>query len=609
MLFYFKFRPNRLKERLLRDVPDIAVKSSAYKQGSQLLFFKGLDVSVVISHDNTFNQQDQNDGEDDVEDTDSDLDISDCLGITNESRSRTLYHVGRQVNQDISNIRTKLSWPPKLDELTLTQCMRFVPSSLYNLIALVIGATDDVPDEHAAMKLNDEKAHRKVLSLCQDIVSVGSKGRVVTPKSLACGMTLRHYSANWSTSALVSGLGHAVGYHSLLRLETAAALQTQTREIPTGFTPGAWTTLVWDNIDFAEETLTGADTTHFVNGIMLQLSITEGNSSSQSAEVSRSVRKMPVQEKGIIPIHHTTSARIGPSLLGEMASDQAARLISPALTDLAYLLAKEAHHNPATLPGWKHFNQRLHSNHPRNKTAIHYLPLIEAPAGHIDTVNTIIVRSLALADKLNLSKIVLVFDQAIYAKIQELRWLHPNYAERTIVRMGEFHTIMSYLSILGKRFEGGGLGDLMIESGIVAAGSLPSVMSGKHYNRAARAHKLVFEALSRLRIRQFMEELDEVTANSFLKEADILSTTYMDVDFLSTNQPQLERFNQLYQQHIKSECESSPTYRYWSSYLDMVQLLLTFIRATRESDWDLHLATIQHMLPWFFSYNRTNYSR
>ena len=37
--------------------------------------------------------------------------------------------------------------------------------------------------------------------------------------------------------------------------------------------------------------------------------------------------------------------------------------------------------------------------------------------------------------------------------------------------------------------------------------------------------------------------------------------------------------------------------------------LLLFIRGTRSSNWDLHLAVISEMLPWFFAYNHTNYSR
>ena len=36
---------------------------------------------------------------------------------------------------------------------------------------------------------------------------------------------------------------------------------------------------------------------------------------------------------------------------------------------------------------------------------------------------------------------------------------------------------------------------------------------------------------------------------------------------------------------------------------------MTFIRATREGSWDLHLACIRQFLPWMFAYDRHNYSR
>lgn len=41
----------------------------------------------------------------------------------------------------------------------------------------------------------------------------------------------------------------------------------------------------------------------------------------------------------------------------------------------------------------------------------------------------------------------------------------------------------------------------------------------------------------------------------------------------------------------------------------MIQILLIFIRATRERNWELHLSAIHSMLPWFFAYDRVNYSR
>lgn len=49
--------------------------------------------------------------------------------------------------------------------------------------------------------------------------------------------------------------------------------------------------------------------------------------------------------------------------------------------------------------------------------------------------------------------------------------------------------------------------------------------------------------------------------------------------------------------------------KYWLSYIDMVSLLLQFIRSIREGDWESYLASIRDMIPWMFAYDRVNYSR
>ena len=61
---------------------------------------------------------------------------------------------------------------------------------------------------------------------------------------------------------------------------------------------------------------------------------------------------------------------------------------------------------------------------------------------------------------------------------------------------------------IGKRFGDGGLRNLVVESEVLAAGSVASVLDGKHYNRGMRVHKVVWEALSRLRWRQFERFLE-----------------------------------------------------------------------------------------------------
>ena len=33
------------------------------------------------------------------------------------------------------------------------------------------------------------------------------------------------------------------------------------------------------------------------------------------------------------------------------------------------------------------------------------------------------------------------------------------------------------------------------------------------------------------------------------------------------------------------------------------------VRVSREGDWELHLSSIRIMLPWFYAYDRVNYTR
>ena len=61
--------------------------------------------------------------------------------------------------------------------------------------------------------------------------------------------------------------------------------------------------------------------------------------------------------------------------------------------------------------------------------------------------------------------------------------------------------------------------------------------------------------------------------------------------------------------YVKTKSSSNNTMAYWLLYIEMVQVLLLFIRATRENDWALHLSAVRSMLPWFFAADRVNYAR
>ena len=66
-----------------------------------------------------------------------------------------------------------------------------------------------------------------------------------------------------------------------------------------------------------------------------------------------------------------------------------------------------------------------------------------------------------------------------------------------------------------------------------------------------------------------------------------------------------ERFQQF--EEILSDY--GPMAKYWNSFIEVVPILLDFIKSTRNGDWHAHLQASERMLNWYFAYNPINYSR
>ena len=62
-------------------------------------------------------------------------------------------------------------------------------------------------------------------------------------------------------------------------------------------------------------------------------------------------------------------------------------------------------------------------------------------------------------------------------------------------------------------------------------------------------------------------------------------------------------------QILETEASKSQTTKLWVDVLiKPVMLTMMFVRAEREGDWPLHLATYKPMLPYFFAAGHVNYA-
>ena len=51
------------------------------------------------------------------------------------------------------------------------------------------------------------------------------------------------------------------------------------------------------------------------------------------------------------------------------------------------------------------------------------------------------------------------------------------------------------------------------------------------------------------------------------------------------------------------------TAQFWARYMEIIQMVLTLIRATKENNLELHIAALYALCPMYFAYHHTNYAR
>jgi hypothetical protein len=225
-------------------------------------------------------------------------------------------------------------------------------------------------------------------------------------------------------------------------------------------------------------------------------------------------------------------------------------------------------------PEFNGYNTRLcreqgHTLKP--KTNIVYLPLIDMPPADPSTMMAAMKKAQQLSHKVGQEYVVFTADLQLYRIALHVQWENPIQLGNIHLRLGGMHLLMSYC---------GSIGTLMADTGIVEIlspvfGGVLKMLSGKKFPQNVRALRMLVEELLR-----------SIFTNHQLEcMADL--TDILD-DLASQS-----RTTKLW-----VECLIKPMF-----------LVLQFIRAEREADWPLHLATVKDMIPLFFAAGHVHYAR
>ena len=108
-----------------------------------------------------------------------------------------------------------------------------------------------------------------------------------------------------------------------------------------------------------------------------------------------------------------------------------------------------------------------------------------------------------------------------------------------------------------------------------------------------------------LRSSESFNELDIVTLQRTWY--DLVHETISIEETLSTSD--VLKVVKLLEMAVRKACELGRTSLLWIEHFDRVLTLLSFIRAERTGNWNLHLDSVRDMLPTFLAAGYTHYTK
>ena len=268
-------------------------------------------------------------------------------------------------------------------------------------------------------------------------------------------------------------------------------------------------------------------------------------------------------------------------------------------------------------PAWQGLMQNVYKceSHP-GKSSVIFLPIIDLNPHDMVCMHSTLSFISNHAQQHQVTPIV-TFDQPLYWNAMLVK--ANSSINNIVIRLGGFHSLMSFLGCIGHTMAGAGLTDAL--EIVYAKNTAEHITSGKAVSRAIRGHLLITAALHTLIIMLvyndtgFQLNYDEISVDHpdiiILKDVyDKLVSGIISIDDLQSNQMLSKLYDEL--ENKKASLSSSRTSKLWLQYVDMVDIVMNFIWAERTAEnftWDLHLATLRQMEPYFAACGHNNYAK
>lgn len=200
---------------------------------------------------------------------------------------------------------------------------------------------------------------------------------------------------------------------------------------------------------------------------------------------------------------------------------------------------------------------------------------------------------------------IVTVDQPLYAKADDIVLASPEL-NRLVVRLGGFHTAMSFMGAIGFIMRGSGIEELW--STVYAPHSVEHMLTWHAYSRALRTHLIAVAALTSLISDNHSDPGKGDLHDLFKIHSDLLSGR-AEISELLPAYNVVRILQKESESFLENGLSNIRTGRLWVNYMTMVSPLRLFIFAERTGDWALHLHMLAKMIPAFHAAGHIQYAK
>ncbi|GFY36060.1 uncharacterized protein TNCV_4844321 [Trichonephila clavipes] len=333
-------------------------------------------------------------------------------------------------------------------------------------------------------------------------------------------MTLKSLTSSRKVIDIINHYGHCISYNAIEELETEATYSSVSR---TGICPEAVnknenlsTGMAFDNFDRFVDTKNGKDTLHDTVGIIYQ-----------NIDPNFEEEFVVEEEEAGVTTHNKRRRRSFETIEYELPQcskklkkttniqaeneEEVNIIVHKSLYDRIDNVWMLSHaFRLVDTPMWTGFNSKIMIDDSPQQLISYLTPINESPTSNAVVLATM-QQCMSVLQELSQEYMQVTYDLAIAKIALQIQATENNTFQKLFIHLGAFHIMMSYFKAIGKVINDCGLTTIMVESEMLASGSVSSFIEGKHFNRCKRLHPILSRSIREGDFQLFLDILPKIT--------------------------------------------------------------------------------------------------